>query len=304
LRLAPLWSAAVLLLTAAVVAAQHTPTPAPNPPPKPEARPPVATPPPPGNDSEDKPKYDPEAVERGRQIQVQHCGFCHGSNARGGQQGPDLTRSALVQSDEGGKQLGAFLKVGRPEKNMPAFPNLPEKDVQDLATFLHFTIEAVSARGQYKILDILVGDAKKGQAYFNGAGGCAKCHSPTGDLQGVATRFPEPVQLQQRLLMPRGRRRGPAADGQKPTPPFLEKTAVQATVTWPNGETLVGPLVGLTDFEVIVYDAADARSRTILRHDGVPKVELRDPLQAHLDLLRKWKDEDIHNMTAYLTTLK
>jgi hypothetical protein len=113
------------------------------------------------------------------------------------------------------------------------------------------------------------------------------------------------VQLQQRLLMPRGGRRwGPPAGGQRPVPPFLEKTAVQATVTWPNGETLVGPLVGLTDFEVVVYDAANTRSRTILRHDGVPKVEIKDPLQGHIDMLRKWKDDDIHNMTAYLTTLK
>jgi mono/diheme cytochrome c family protein len=264
----------------------------------------VAAPPPPRNDSEDKPKYDPEAVERGKQVLVTHCGFCHGSNGRGGQQGPDLTRSALVQSDEGGKQLGEFLKVGRPEKNMPPFPNLPEKDVQDLATFLHSTIEAVSARGRYKILDILVGDAKKGQAFFSGKGGCATCHSVTGDLQGIAAKFPDSVQLQQRFLMPRGGRRGPPTPGQKPVPPFLEKTAVQATVTWPNGETLVGPLIGVTDFEVVVYDAANARSRTVLRHDGVPKVELRDPLQAHVDMLRKWTDDDIHNVTAYLATLK
>ena len=67
------------------------------------------------------PKFDPAAVERGRELLVAQCGFCHGSNARGGNMGSDLTRSALVQEDENGKQLGEFLKVGRPERNMPKF---------------------------------------------------------------------------------------------------------------------------------------------------------------------------------------
>jgi len=36
----------------------------------------------------------------------------------------------------------------------------------------------------------------------------------------------------------------------------------------------------------------------------VPKVEVTNPLQPHLDMLTKWKDDDIHNLTAYLVTLK
>jgi cytochrome c oxidase cbb3-type subunit 3 len=299
MRFTQAMAAAAALLTAATLGAQQAPTP-PVPPPPAVAPAPAH---PPADDDPDTPKFDPAAVERGKQVQVTHCGFCHGSNARGGAQGPDLTRSPLVQSDENGKELGAFLKVGRPEKNMPKF-DLPEQDVQDLATFLHATIVAVADRGKYKILNILVGDAKKGESFFHGAGKCASCHSTTKDLRGVAAKYEDVVDLQQRLVMPRGRRRGPAPPGQKTVPPYLEPTAVKATVTTPSGESFTGPLMGLTDFEVVVYDAARQMPRSWLRHNGSPAVVLSDPLQAHVDMLRKWTDADIHDMTAFLATLK
>ena len=270
-------------------------------PPKPPATKAENPAPPPAHPPADQEgTFDPAAVERGRQLQVQLCGFCHGSNARGGQQGPDLTRSALVQSDENGKQLGAFLKVGRPELKMPPFA-LPESDVLDLATFLHATIQAVSDRGQYKILDIVTGDAKAGKAYFDGAGKCATCHSVTGDLKGVGATY-DPTTLQGRLVMPRGRsRRGPRAQG---PPPFLDPNAVKATVTFANGESFTGALIRVTDFDVSIFDPGSQQTRIWLRTNGVPSVTLSDPLQAHVDMLRGWKDADIHNLTAYLVTLK
>lgn len=104
--------------------------------------------------------------------------------------------------------------------------------------------------------------------------------------------------------MPRGQLLGPPPPGQKPVPPFLEPMAVTATVALTGGETLTGPLVSLTDFGVVVYDAEHQQWRSFLRHDGVPKVTLSDPLQAHVDMLRTWTDDDIHNMTAFLATLK
>jgi mono/diheme cytochrome c family protein len=236
-------SAAAVLLAAVRVDAQHTPNqpnqpPAQRPPatpgqPAPPAQPATpATASPANDDNAEKPKYDLAAVERGKQILVQQCGFCHGSNARGGQQGPDLTRSALVQSDENGRQLGEFLKVGRPEKAMPPFPHLAQgQDLEDLATFLHYTIESVANRGKYQILNILVGDPKKGQAFFEGAGRCVSCHSTTGDLKGVGGKYEDAVTLQQRIAMPRGRRRGRPQPGAAPEqPPFLQPTAVKATV--------------------------------------------------------------------------
>jgi mono/diheme cytochrome c family protein len=235
---------------------------------------------------------------------VAQCGFCHGSNARGGQQGPDLTRSDLVQSDEGGKQLGAFLKVGRPELKMPKF-DLPDRDVVDLATFLHSEITAVADRGKYKILDIVVGDPKAGQAFFNGAGKCASCHSPEGDLRGIGAKYEDAVTLQQRLVMPRGRpRRRGAQGGPAEVPPFLQPTAVKATVTPASGEAVTGAIIRLTDFDVTIFDPATHQMRSWLRTGGTPAVTLTDPLQAHVDMLRRWTDTDIHNMTAFLATLK
>jgi len=308
LRLAHLMTAAALFTTAAGLGAQQPPAAPPPATPPASAAPANPAPPgpgyPPGAEAE-KPKYDPASVERGKELLVKNCGFCHGSNARGGQMGPDLTRSALVQSDEGGKELGAFLKVGRPEKKMPKF-ELPDQDVADIANFLHSSIDAVSNRDRYKILDIVVGDAKAGEAFFNGAGKCSACHSPTGDLKGIASRYEDAAVLQGRIVMPRGRRRrrrAPAPD-QPDVPPYLEETAIKATVTTAAGEKTTGPLVRVTDFDVTIYDPVAKRMRTWLRSGGVPKVELNDPLQAHVDMLRRWTDTEIHDMTAYLTTLK
>jgi mono/diheme cytochrome c family protein len=245
-----------------------------------------------------KPGADGASVERGRQLLAAQCGFCHGDNARGGSSGPDLTRSELVQSDENGKQLGAFLRVGRPERGMPKF-ELNDQQYTDLSAFLQGEIYAASHRGAYKILDILVGDPKAGETFFNGAGGCRTCHSASGDLKGVAAKFKDPTALQQRMLLPRA-----AAPGAAPMPAHRLPNALRATVTTASGEAVAGTLVRLTDFEVTIFDPGSGQMRSWLRKDGVPRVAVVDPLQAHMDLLLKWTDRDMHNMTAYLSTLK
>ena len=245
------------------------------------------------------PVTDTAAVERGQQLLVNQCGFCHGANARGGSGGPDLTRSTLVQSDENGRQLGEFLAVGRPDKGMPKF-DLPRAQVADLAAFLHSSIYQNSNRRLYKILDIVVGDAKAGEAYFNGAGRCATCHSPLKDLKGVGAKY-EPATLQGRLLLPRGRERAP---GSPAVPLYADPTSVTVSVTPSSGPTVSGGLVRLTDFEVTLYDASTGQMRSWLRNGDSPKLAIVDPLQAHMDQLPRWTDADMHNMTAYLASLK
>jgi cytochrome c oxidase cbb3-type subunit 3 len=245
------------------------------------------------------PVSDTAAVDRGQKLLVDQCGFCHGANARGGSSGPDLTRSTLVQSDEDGRQLGEFLAVGRPDRGMPKF-DLPRAQVSDIAAFLHSSIYLNANRRLYKILDIVVGDAKAGEAYFNGAGRCGTCHSSSRDLKGVGAKY-EPATLQGRLLLPRGRERAP---GEPSAPLYTEPTAINVTVTPPSGEAVTGGLVRLTDFEVTLYDAAAGRQRSWLRNGDTPKVVVTDPLQAHVDQLTKWTDADMHNMTAYLVSLK
>jgi cytochrome c oxidase cbb3-type subunit 3 len=236
--------------------------------------------------------FDPAAVERGQKLLAAECGFCHGSTARGGSSGPDLTRSELVANDVNGKQLGEFLQVGRPEAGMPKFA-LTNAQIADLATYLHSTIYAAVSRREYKILDVLVGDPKAGEAFFYGAGKCGTCHSTQLDLRGVGAKY-EPVALQQRMLMPRGAR---------PGPPYTDPNAIKVTVSPPTGESAHGALVRLTDFEVTLYDA-QGRMQSWLRNGDVPRVVVTDPLQGHMDMLPRWTDTDMHNVTAYLASLK
>jgi cytochrome c oxidase cbb3-type subunit III len=243
------------------------------------------------------PQFDQAAVERGRELLVNQCGFCHGSNARGGSSGPDLTRSEIVQNDEGGKELAAFLRNGRPDKGMPSF-DLPAEQVKDLATFLHAAIYLNANRRLYQVLDIVVGDPAAGETYFKGGGKCASCHSATGDLKGVGAKY-DAVTLQGKIMMPRGGRgEGPAK------PAYMDKNATRVTVTFPSKQVVSGVLVRLTDFDVSVYDPDTKAIRSWTRNGDTPKIDVVDPLQAHIDMWTRWTDADMHNMTAYLAGLK
>ena len=233
------------------------------------------------------PAPDPVAAERGAKLYAPNRGFCHGDKAQGAG-GPDLVRSSVVLHDEKGDLIVPLLKDGRPDKGMPAFAAMTPDQLSDIAQFLHMRVELTANRGTYKALDIVTGDAKKGEAYFNGAGGCAACHSPTGDLAKIATRFAAPDQLQNRFLWPGGGRGGGGP-------------ARKVTVALPSGEKVSGTLGRIDDFTVDVTDSTGAR-RTINR-DGV-KVDIEDRLVAHRQLLDKYSDADIHNLTAYLVTLK
>ncbi|HMD36384.1 MAG TPA: c-type cytochrome [Vicinamibacterales bacterium] len=244
------------------------------------------------------PRGDPAAVDRGRPLFVAQCGFCHGSNARGGSNGPDLTRSIVVQEDEDGKQLGEFVRAGRPDRGMPKF-DLPDAQISDVAAFLHGEIRAAADRNAYKILDILVGDPNAGEAFFAGAGGCTRCHRTDGDLKGIGAKY-EPSTLQARMLVPRGN----AGRGGPPLPAYRQKNAVKAVITLPNGETVSGAVVRITDFEATIYDSTAEIMRSVLRNGDQPRVVVIDPLQAHMDMLLKWSDADMHNVTAYLAGLK
>jgi mono/diheme cytochrome c family protein len=266
----PSTTLATMVLLAALHQGAQPPTPAPPAPAAGAAAAPRRT------ERPEEPQFDPDAVQRGRDAIVARCGFCHGSNARGGSGGSDLTRSPIVQEDENGKQLGEFLKVGRPDRGMPKF-DLAAAEVSDLATFLHATIYAVSNRGDYQILDVVTGDPKAGETY----------DGPT---------------LQGRLLMPRGG--GGWGPPRGRTPPYMEANAMKAKVTLASGESATGALVRLTDFDVTLYDSDTKQMRSWLRRNDIPKVVLMDPLQAHVDFLRKWTDEDMHNVTAFLAGLK
>jgi len=235
---------------------------------------------------------DPSAVERGQKLFVSNCGFCHGATATGGENGPDLVRSVLALHDEGGDQIGPVIRKGVPEKGMPALW-MSDEQIVDIAAFIRSRHLAAIDRRSYEIQNVVTGDPRKGEAYFNGAGRCNSCHSPTGDLKGVAGRY-DAVALQSRFLFPEPRRFGPNT-GPPPAP-------VEVTVTPASGAPVAGILVSLDDFNVALRDASGSY-HSWTRNKGL-KVEVRDPLAAHEALLGKYTDDDMHNVLAYLVTLQ
>jgi mono/diheme cytochrome c family protein len=246
------------------------------------------------------PPPDPAAVERGRQLFTTNCAACHGPIGRGGADaGSDLSRSAIAAARDGGAQLGAFLKVGRPERRMPSFA-FSDTNNADLAAFLRTIVSPIAGGGSRGAINaIVVGDAKAGEGYFNGAGRCNTCHSPTGDLKGVGGRLPVAT-IQGRLVLPRGNGGYPQSFNSAPDPGEAPRTV---TVTQPSGETLTGTLLWITDFNVTLSDASGVR-RTVARNGAVPNVDVKDPLQYHVDHMKVLTDENMHNLTAYLVTLK
>src|SRR3954454_247175 len=240
---------------------------------------------------------DAAAVDRGKNLFVATCGFCHGASATGGESGPNLVRSVLVLHDNKGDQIGPVIHNGRTSKGMPAFPALTQAQITDIAEFLKSRYQAAANRGAYQIQNIITGDAKAGEAFFNGEGKCSTCHSATGDLAGVAKRY-EPDALQSKFLYPGARRRGEGAEDGK-----SKRALPTATVTLASGETFTGELEHLDDFNVSITDGKGGYRSWIL-DNGNPKVSVQDPLAAHLELLGKYTNADMHNVLAYLETLK
>jgi cytochrome c oxidase cbb3-type subunit 3 len=240
--------------------------------------------------------FDEAAIARARPMFAAQCGFCHGNDARGRAGGPDLARSLVVLADTGGKELAGFLRTGRPDRGMPAFPGLTDQEIADLAEFLHERLEAAKSRAATDMMASLVGDAKAGAAYFNGSGRCATCHSVSGDLAGIGSKY-DPPTLQGRIVNPR-----PGA-GRGQTAVVSPRAARSVAVTLANGQTISGTLDYVSEFAVTLIDTSGTR-RTFTREGDVPKVVVDDPLQAHFNMLRTFRDKDMQDVTAYLWTLK
>jgi cytochrome c oxidase cbb3-type subunit III len=214
----------------------------------------------------------------------QTCGFCHGPDGRGAS-GPDLIRSALVSHDVNGNLLGPVVRNGRPEKGMPAFP-LPEDTIRAIAEFLHAEVRLASSVSQrvpteYPLEKLLVGSAAAGKTYFEGPGRCVECHSVTGDLAHIASKY-KPIDLQTRIAFPSG-----------PAP--------NVKVTEPSGQVIAGVETYSDEFLISVRDRY-GWVRTWNRN--AVKVDIQDPLAAHVALLNQYSDANIHDLFAYMETLK
>jgi len=228
---------------------------------------------------------DVKIAAEGAKVFGPTCGFCHGASGRGGA-GPDLLRSSVVLDDNQGEVLGPVVRKGFPDKGMPAFPALTEEQVREIAEFLHQQVYLAANRGTYQIQNIVNGDPRAGEAYFNGEGKCNTCHSASGDLAHIASKLRAP-DLQQAFLYP-------DAVGSHPPP--------QVTVILKDGTTVSGTLKFLDDFNVSLYNSS-GNYHSIELEQGV-KVSVEDRLVFHRKMLEKYTDAQIHDMTAYLVTLK
>lgn len=234
----------------------------------------------------DQPNEDPAAVARGRALFKSTCGFCHGEDATGSR-APDLLRSPLVNHDDNGNLLGPVIRNGRPDKGMPSFSTMSDAQIADIVAFLHHqALAALHSRrmsGDYPLAKLLTGNPEAGKAFFNGPGECSKCHSPTGDLAGVAKRF-KPIDLQQEMVYP--------ASGKK------DRTAV---VTLKDGQRFEGKVLHADEFNIGII-CQDGWYRSWPRAEV--QAEIHDPLEAHRELTSKYTEADLHNLFAYLETLK
>jgi mono/diheme cytochrome c family protein len=243
----------------------------------------------------DRPVVTPAAVDRGRRVWALECTSCHGANARGSAEVPSLLRSLLILRDRQGSELGPFLKKGHPTQSGRPSASLTDADVADVMQYVRQRInDTLRGSPVFEPGDIVTGHAAAGAAYFAGAGGCTACHSATGDLAHVGSKY-GPVDVQQRMLFPVAARFG----GRGGAP---NRTAITATVTPQGGAAITGVLVDDDDFFITVRQASGV-VRTIRKSPAVT-VAIDDPLRAHHEWLDRVTDTDIHDLVAYLVTLK
>ena len=228
--------------------------------------------------------FAPAQVESGQTLFLQNCAFCHGRDAGGGETGPDLTASKLVADDVRGDKIGPVVRNGRPEKGMPRFA-LNEADVTSLVAFIHTAkTHAESKLGRRRgvnVEDLQTGNVQAGKQYFEGAGGCASCHSVTGDLNGIAQKF-QGLKLEQRMLYPKD-------------------ASADVSVTLPSGQSMTGKLAYRDEFTIGLRDSSGWYHSWPVKQ---VKYTVNAPVNAHADLLAKYTDDDIHNLMAYLQTLR
>jgi mono/diheme cytochrome c family protein len=240
-----------------------------------------------------RPAAPPEQLAQGAQLFKSNCSFCHGSDARGGETGPNLVRDQVVLADQDGELITPIVQNGIPARGMPKFA-LSTAEIGSIAAWLH--AQPLSDRGAASTLDILVGNAAQGATYFNGVGRCTQCHSVTGDLGGIGGKY-DPKTIQNLIVSGGTARRPPGS------PPATKSLAPTVVVTLPSGQTISGDLDHISAF-VVALRTADGTYRSFERHGSMPNVIVTNPVQWHTDMLPKWKDADIHNLTAYLVTLK
>lgn len=225
----------------------------------------------------------PVHIKPGDLLFQQHCAFCHGKDAAGGDTGPDLTRSKLVTSDKGGDSIIPLVQDGRLDKGMPRF-SLATKDMTDLVLFLHYQAEQATKgrRRGVSDSDLTTGKAEKGRQFFQGAGGCTRCHSATGDLSQIASRH-TPLELEIQMLYPKN-------------------THSTVHLSFVDGAKSTGELLYMDEFVLIMRDDSKKDIHSYMRKGLHYSMEA--PIDAHVAMLDRYTDDNIHDLLAYLLTMK
>ena len=219
------------------------------------------------------------AAGRGAPLFDRNCAFCHGRTARGAT-APSLITSDLVLADDHGERLLPFLKKGVPEKGMPSFAGMSDQQLTDISELLHQQVEDVANRGAYQVLNILVGNPEKGKAYVEDR--CMSCHN-AGTFDHIASKFRSPEQLQRNWVWP-------------------AKEANLTADVRTSSRTISGRVMQISDFRITLVDASGA-VHAIDRSADVT-VQINDPLAAHQEMVMTLTNDDLHNVTSYLETLK
>lgn len=241
---------------------------------------------------------DPVRVAHGKTLYDVNCRVCHGADLRGGDMGgPNLLRSPVALTDKAGELIVPIIHGSRQKQGMPAI-GINDDDAGAVAAYIRSVMATIGVQGtpppgSAEAPNVLIGDAREGKAYFSAK--CASCHNPSGDLAGIATRISDPKLLQTRWVGAGRRTERRTATGTTAPPATVSVAAAEGQVS--------GNLVHIDDF-LVTLRLADGTLRTFRRDGGSPKVQIKDPVEAHRDLLAQYTDKDIHDVTAYLVTLK
>jgi cytochrome c oxidase cbb3-type subunit III len=245
-----------------------------------------------------RPLAPQDVLARGQGLYETNCASCHAADMRGTDKGTRLLRSQTSLNDQHGELVGKAVAEHNPKIN------LIEADTTAIAEYIHSVLATTGGQGSPPgrnpsvQLNVLVGDAKAGERYFDKV--CSRCHSVANDLKGFGAKYPEPRALQNAWVAgaaganPFGGGRGGGGAGNP------------VTVTMADGSKLEGKLVRRDDF-IVILTLADGTRKSIARHDGVPKVEVKDPNEAHKKMILEIDDpenKNMHDITAYLATLK
>jgi cytochrome c oxidase cbb3-type subunit 3 len=243
---------------------------------------------------------DPAQIARGKTLYGINCRGCHGADLRGGDLGgPNLLRSQVALGDVNGEKIVPIIQGARKSQGMPSIPiSIPDSNA--VAAYVRSIVGQIQQQGMppdtgKEPPSILVGNAAEGKAFFDAK--CSGCHSTTGDLAGIGGKFKDLKKLQNAWVAGGTEHEFNGPEGNS------GKRAVMATVTLPSGESVEGKVLQIDDF-ILTLQVADGSERSFRRDGDVPKVTVHDPLEPHREMLPQYTNKDVHDVTAYLATLK